>query len=128
MRRALIVTNPKWEPFTAASDKFKDLDGDAVLVVRGRAKEKGGKTPATQVYKKIPETVAEYKIELLKAGKKPEEIEKLATSFKPPTKEAIAANFTAQTVRDNKPKRGVYKKSPESLAAEIAAAKKGEAK
>jgi len=40
MRQALIVTNPKWERFTDASDKFKGLSGDAVLVVRGRNKEK----------------------------------------------------------------------------------------
>jgi len=40
MRQALIVTNPKWEPFTAVSDKFKGSTGDAVLVVRGRCKEK----------------------------------------------------------------------------------------
>lgn len=42
MRLAFIVKNPKWEPFIEASDAFKKLgDKDsAVLVVRGRCKEK----------------------------------------------------------------------------------------
>ena len=43
MRQAIIIKNPKWEPFTVASDAFKKLgDSDnAVLLVRGRCKEKG---------------------------------------------------------------------------------------
>jgi uncharacterized C2H2 Zn-finger protein len=48
MRQAIIVKNPKWEPFTTVSDAFKAIsvkDKDsAVLVVRGRCKEKTAKT------------------------------------------------------------------------------------
>ncbi len=48
MRQAIIVKNPKWEPFTAVSDAFKALTvkdkESAVLVVRGRCKEKNIKT------------------------------------------------------------------------------------
>lgn len=48
MRQALIVKNPKWEPFTAVSDAFKALSvkdkESAALVVRGRCKEKTTKT------------------------------------------------------------------------------------
>jgi hypothetical protein len=40
MRQALIVKNPKWELFSTVSDEFKSLSGNAVLVVRGRSKEK----------------------------------------------------------------------------------------
>jgi hypothetical protein len=44
MRQAIIIKNPKWELFTAASDAFKATvvkEGEsAVLVVRGRCKEK----------------------------------------------------------------------------------------
>jgi len=40
MRQALIVTNPKWERFSTVSEEFKALSGDAILVVRGRNKEK----------------------------------------------------------------------------------------
>ena len=48
MRQAIIVKNPKWEPFTTVSNAWKAItvkDGEtAVLVVRGRAKEKNVKT------------------------------------------------------------------------------------
>lgn len=40
MRQAIVIKNPKWESFTAVSDVFKSADGPAVLVVRGRCKEK----------------------------------------------------------------------------------------
>jgi len=40
MRQAIVIKNPKWELFTAASDAFKSTDAPAVLVVRGRCKEK----------------------------------------------------------------------------------------
>jgi len=44
MRQAIVIKNPKWEPFVTASDAFKKLEvkdkETAVLVVRGRAKEK----------------------------------------------------------------------------------------
>lgn len=59
MRQALIVTNPKWERFTDASEKFKALSGDAVLVVRGRSKEKKSATAGkAKVYKKSAESLA----------------------------------------------------------------------
>lgn len=48
MRQAIIIKNPKWEPFTKASDAFKSTtvkDGEScLLVVRGRCKEKNMKT------------------------------------------------------------------------------------
>lgn len=42
MRQAIIVKNPKWEPFHVVSDAFKaEKEGSgSVLVVRGRCKEK----------------------------------------------------------------------------------------
>ena len=42
MRQAIIIKNPKWELFSAASDAFKKLKDNepAVLVVRGRCKER----------------------------------------------------------------------------------------
>lgn len=59
MRQALIVKNPKWERFTAVSEEFKALSGDAILVVRGRNKEKvkadAGKP---KIYKKSAESLA----------------------------------------------------------------------
>lgn len=48
MRQAIVITNPKWEPFTKASDAFKTIKPkageSAVLVVRGRCKEKNQKS------------------------------------------------------------------------------------
>lgn len=48
MRQAIIVQNPKWEPFTKASDAFKSITpkiGETtLLVVRGRCKEKSKKS------------------------------------------------------------------------------------
>jgi hypothetical protein len=44
MRQAIVIQNPKWELFTKASDAFKALTlkagESAILVVRGRSKEK----------------------------------------------------------------------------------------
>lgn len=40
MKQAIVIKNPKWEPFTVASDAFKSAEAPAVLVVRGRTKEK----------------------------------------------------------------------------------------
>jgi hypothetical protein len=40
MRQALIIKDPKWELFSTTSEKFKNLSGDCVLVVRGLNKEK----------------------------------------------------------------------------------------
>jgi ribosomal protein S4E len=67
MRQALIVKNPKWERFTAVSDEFKALSGDAVLVVRGRNKEKSGKANQSKVFKKSAESLAK---EIADAAKK----------------------------------------------------------
>jgi hypothetical protein len=47
MRQALIVKNPKWELFSTVSAEFKALSGNAILVVRGRSKEK--KTPKPEL-------------------------------------------------------------------------------
>lgn len=48
MKQALIIKNPKWEPFHTVSDAFKATavkEGEtAILVVRGRCKEKNLKT------------------------------------------------------------------------------------
>lgn len=85
MRQALIVENPKWERFTAASDKFKALSGSAALVERGRVKEK--KTPGTgpsKTRKAEPDTPEALAADLRKAGKAPEEIEKALKKFKAP--------------------------------------------
>jgi hypothetical protein len=48
MRQAFIVKNPKWEPFSKVSDAFKKLSATepAVLIVRGRCKEKKNKVLA----------------------------------------------------------------------------------
>jgi len=68
MRQALIVKNPKWERFTAVSDEFKALSGDAVLVVRGRSKEKkSAKVGAAKIYKKSAESLAKEIAEANKA-------------------------------------------------------------
>lgn len=40
MRQAIVIKNPKWEPYTVASDAFKASDAPSVLIVRGRCKEK----------------------------------------------------------------------------------------
>lgn len=40
MRQAFVIKNPKWELFDKASDAFKASDAPAILVVRGRCKEK----------------------------------------------------------------------------------------
>jgi hypothetical protein len=52
MRQALIVKNPKWEPFHTVSDEFKSLSGNVVLVVRGRCKEKKTAKPELKPEKK----------------------------------------------------------------------------
>lgn len=59
MKQALIVKNPKWERFSAVSDEFKALSGNAVLVVRGRSKEKKqAEAGKAKVYKKSAESLA----------------------------------------------------------------------
>lgn len=51
MLQAIVIKNPKWEPFNKASDAFKATavkEGEtAILVVRGRCKEKNIKTMKT---------------------------------------------------------------------------------
>lgn len=81
MRQALIVTNPKWERFTAVSEKFKALSGSAVLVVRGRSKEKRTAEEKPPVKKSEPDSPEALAADLRKAGKKPEEIEKAVKAF-----------------------------------------------
>lgn len=58
MRQALIVKNPKWERFTPVSDEFKSLSGEAVLVVRGRCKEKRLANGKPKIFKKSAESLA----------------------------------------------------------------------
>lgn len=58
MRQAFIVKNPKWERFTPVSDEFKSLTGDAVLVVRGRCKEKRLVNGKPKIFKKSAESLA----------------------------------------------------------------------
>jgi hypothetical protein len=73
MRQALIVKNPKWERFTAVSDEFKALSGDAVLVVRGRCKEKkSAKAGAAKIYKKSAESLAKEIADAAKPATKKE--------------------------------------------------------
>ena len=73
MRQALVVTNPKWERFTDASEKFKALSGDAVLVVRGRSKEKtNAKAGAAKIYKKSAESLAKEIADAAKPAAQPE--------------------------------------------------------
>ena len=85
MRQAIIIKNPKWEPFTAASDAFKKLDAKekAILVVRGRCKEKRSEIGADKVVKTKPETAAALEADLRKTGAKPEDIKKAVAAFKP---------------------------------------------
>lgn len=80
MIQALIVTNPKWERFSTVSDKFKALKDSAVLVVRGRNKEKRIKGEVKLV-KKDAETAEALAADLRKAGKNSKEIEKAVESF-----------------------------------------------
>lgn len=56
MRQAIVIQNPKWEPFNTASDAFKAAKAPAVLVVRGRSKEK--KVSKIASVKKVASTLA----------------------------------------------------------------------
>jgi hypothetical protein len=70
MRQALIVKNPKWERFTTVSEEFKALSGDAVLVVRGRGKEKkSAKANESKIYKKSAESLAKEIADAAKPAK-----------------------------------------------------------
>lgn len=61
MRQAIVIKNPKWEPFTKASDAFKATtlkEGEsAILVMRGRSKEKRVKA-IKQIVKKAAAAAA----------------------------------------------------------------------
>ena len=58
MLQALIVKNPKWERFSTVSEEFKGLSGNAVLVVRGRGKEKkNAEVGKAKVFKKSAESL-----------------------------------------------------------------------
>ena len=71
MRQALIVKNPKWERFTAVSEEFKALSGDAILVVRGRSKEKrSSKAGQPKIFKKSAESLAKEIADAKKATTK----------------------------------------------------------
>lgn len=86
MRQAIIVKNPKWEPFTKVSDEFKKLsDKDSgILVVRGRCKEKGKPSKLTEGHgKQKPESAEALAADLRKTGAKPEAIEAAVKAFKP---------------------------------------------
>jgi hypothetical protein len=109
MRQALIVENPKWERFTDASEKFKALSGNAVLVERGRVKERQPTSRISNVVKSTPETPEAYAADLRKLGKKPEEIEILVKDFKPGSLEQIPV-----AAEPPKPKKGVFKSAAET--------------
>lgn len=81
MRQALIVTNPKWEPFQAVSDKFKGLTGAAVLIVRGRSKEKRIEAEKPAFKKKEADSPEAHAADLRKQGKSVEEIKKAVEAF-----------------------------------------------
>lgn len=78
MRQAFIVTNPKWELFTKASDAFKSAASGAVLVVRGRCKENRAKGGESKVFKKSAESLAK---EIADAAKKAAEAAKKAAAI-----------------------------------------------
>ena len=85
MIQAIIVKNPKWEPFDKVSDAFKKLDPkeNPVLVVRGRCKEKT--EHAAKKFVKAPaKTAAEHAANLRKEGKSPEVIKAAIAAFKAP--------------------------------------------
>lgn len=100
MRQALIVENPKWERFTDASDKFKALSGEAILVVRGRVKEKNSSAKRSHIFKKSAEDESQYAAELRKAGKSTEEISELLKSFKPEPQATKPATDVATTKKE----------------------------
>lgn len=77
MKQALIIKNPKWERFTTVSDEFKALSGDAVLVVRGRSKEKIQATAGKpKVFKKTAESLAKEISDAAKAAEPKKEAKK----------------------------------------------------
>jgi len=83
MIQALIVKNPKWEPYDKVRDEFaKSKDTDAVLVIRGRCKQKN--RAARNDFKKLPAaTATEHAVNLRKQGKGEEDIKRAIATFKP---------------------------------------------
>ena len=51
MKQALIIKNPKWEPYNKASAAFADADPGSVLVILSRCKQKKGQKPKTIIAK-----------------------------------------------------------------------------
>jgi hypothetical protein len=84
MRQALIVKNPKWEPFSKVSGEFKALSGEAALVVRGRVKEKlSVKAGEAKVMKSKPDSQEALVADMRRAGESEEAIKKAVSAFKP---------------------------------------------
>lgn len=87
MKQALVIVNPKWEPYSEARDAFKLVklkDNDTVLlVVRGVTKERKGH--AIKVFhKNKPDCKEALAVDLRKAGISPQQIEaELKTSKLP---------------------------------------------
>lgn len=87
MRQALVITNPKWEPFTKVSDAFKNLklkDAEsAVLVVRGRCKEQRSVKEKAPFVKQKPDSPEALAADMRKQGATPDAIAKAVAAFKP---------------------------------------------
>lgn len=86
MRQAIIVENPKWEPFTKVSDAFKSVKGAAVLVVRGNNKEIRIEAPKRPFVKKVADSPECLAADLRKLGKSQDEINKAVADFNKPSK------------------------------------------
>lgn len=136
MKQAFVVKKPKWVPFTEASEEFKKAsDNDnAVLVVRGRSKEKGKANKLKEGHgKQKPDSTDALAADLRKSGTKPEEIEKAVKAFKVPTavkaaaamilamfcfafganaQQSILNNLTSSTVAGVSTNYGVWNGSP----------------
>lgn len=81
MRQAIIIENPKWEPFTKVSEAFKSAKGTAVLVVRGNNKEISAEKAKKILFKKAPDSPECLAADLRKLGKSQEEINKAVADF-----------------------------------------------
>ncbi len=93
-RQAIIVTNPKWERFTVASDAFKKLTfkekESAVLVERGRSKERSHLKGIKTLVKNKPDSPEALAADLRKEGASQEKIDKAVAAFKPLKSAAVA--------------------------------------
>ncbi len=87
MRQAIIVTNPKWERFSTVSDAFKKLTfkekESAVLVERGRAKERSHLKAVKTFVKNKPDSPEALAADLRKEGASQDKIDKAVAAFKP---------------------------------------------